>query len=402
MPIAEPATPKDALIEGSVVAQDSSRPLSAKRIPELDGIRGVAIFLILLWHFVGHPLKPTDAAALSPLWRMLGITWSGVDLFFVLSGFLIGGILLDERKSQNYFKTFYIRRACRIFPLYYLLLLSFFAADLVGLGQKSHELAWLFNNPMPGWSYLTFTQNILMTLKSTFGSGWLAMTWSLAIEEQFYLLLPLLIRFVPGKRLTWVLLAGVILAPLIRCALLYFERREALGAGYVMMPCRADALLLGVLGAYAVRVPRICELLSKHRTKVYVVFAVLLAGVVGIAYYSPHFISIEVTRWGRTWFALFYVVLLMIAVVYKDSLLAALMRSAWLRGLGLISYSLYLVHQIVLSLTLAFLFPNIGRTGLVMLLPTLVAFVLALAVSAALYQSVEKPFMRFGHKFRYA
>ena len=206
----------------------------------------------------------------------------------------------------------------------------------------------------------------------------------------------------PGKRLTWVLLAGVVLAPLIRCALLYFERREALAAGYVMMPCRADALLLGVLGAYAVRVPRICELLSENRTKVYLVFGVLLAEVVGLAYYSPHFISIEVTRWGRTWFALFYFVLLMIAVVYKDSLLAALMRSASLRALGFISYSMYLVHQIVLSLTLAFLFPNIARTGLVMLLPTLVAFVLTLAVSAGLYQSVEKPIMRFGHKFRYA
>lgn len=333
---------------------------------------------------------------------MLGITWSGVDLFFVLSGFLIGGVLLDERKSQHYFKTFYIRRACRILPLYYLLLLSFFAADQAGLGQKSRELEWLFTNPMPGWSYLTFTQNILMTLKATFGSGWLAMTWSLAIEEQFYLLLPLLIRFVPGKRLTWVLLAGVALAPLLRYALLYFERREALAAGYVMMPCRADALLLGVLGAYAVRVPRICEFLSKHRTKVYVVFGVLLVGVVGIAYYSPHFISIGVTRWGRTWFALFYFVLLMIAVVYKDSLLAALMRSPALRSLGFMSYSMYLVHQIVLSLTLAFLFPNIERTGFVMLLPTLVAFVLALAVSAVLYQSVEKPIMRFGHKFQYA
>jgi len=375
--------------------------VSAKRIPELDGIRGLAILLVVLWHFVAVPMKPATHSGFAPIWTLLGVSWTGVDLFFVLSGFLIGGILLDNRESQNYFKSFYVRRVCRIFPIYYLLVFAYFAVALVDFGEKAGELKPLMNNPMPFWSYVTFTQNLVMTHKTTFGCGWLAMTWSLAIEEQFYLILPFVVRFVPRNRLPWVLLGGAILAPCMRWALLYFERRDALAAGYVMMPCRADALLLGVLGAYAIRSPEICERLMKHRGRLYAGFCVLLMGIIGIAIYSSYFLSYNVTFWGRSWLALFYLFLLMIPVVYREGFLAAIMRTALLRKLGLISYGVYLVHQIVLALTLAFLFPGTERTAAALALPTLVAFILTIALALALYQFIEKPIIRLGHQFRY-
>ena len=98
---------------------------SKSRIPELDGLRGLAILLVLLYHFVSSPrIQP-------PLFhKLFAIGWSGVDLFFVLSGFLIGGILLDVRESPNYFRTFYGRRFYRIVPLYYLWIGAYFVIAL--------------------------------------------------------------------------------------------------------------------------------------------------------------------------------------------------------------------------------------------------------------------------------
>ena len=90
-----------------------------RRIPALDGLRGLAILLVLLWHYLQNLLRDELGPAAVQLKRALALSWSGVDLFFVLSGFLIAGLLLDHRGSERYFRTFYIRRVCRIFPLYY-------------------------------------------------------------------------------------------------------------------------------------------------------------------------------------------------------------------------------------------------------------------------------------------
>jgi peptidoglycan/LPS O-acetylase OafA/YrhL len=91
--------------------------MSGRRVPELDGIRGLAILLVIFWHYVSAPgaLMPNDTLG-GILFRVGALTWSGVDLFFVLSGFLIGGILIDAKASPSYFKTFYVRRTFRILP----------------------------------------------------------------------------------------------------------------------------------------------------------------------------------------------------------------------------------------------------------------------------------------------
>jgi peptidoglycan/LPS O-acetylase OafA/YrhL len=112
------------------------------RLPELDGLRGCAILLVVIWHYVSQPANPAPGTVLALLVQPFKIAWSGVDLFFVLSGFLIGGILLDHRSSPRYFKTFYIRRICRIFPLYYfwialyLLIPRFWATFNLALTRK--------------------------------------------------------------------------------------------------------------------------------------------------------------------------------------------------------------------------------------------------------------------------
>src|SRR5665213_604282 len=163
-----------------------------RRIPELDGLRGMAILLVMVGHYFSVP-GVGAVSLLNGYWFRLG--WTGVDLFFVLSGFLIGGILLDARGSSNYFKTFYARRFFRIIPLYYAWILLYvvlapvvrmFFSDRIGPVQRvdGSILAHLF-----------FLQNFHEFLKSGASFWWFSSTWSLAVEEQFYLVAPLLVRY---------------------------------------------------------------------------------------------------------------------------------------------------------------------------------------------------------------
>lgn len=118
----------------------------SKRIPQLDGLRGIAILLILIWHYVVCQVSYFPNLFCVQVIQALNFTWSGVDLFFVLSGFLIGGILLDHRKADNYFQVFYIRRICRIFPLYFLWM-AIFCVLKYGFPAVVNKgnLHWLFN-----------------------------------------------------------------------------------------------------------------------------------------------------------------------------------------------------------------------------------------------------------------
>ncbi len=252
--------------------------LSGKRIPELDGLRGLAILLVLLGHFFGGAIAvgPDSIWVYVPI--SLRLTWSGVDLFFVLSGFLIGGILLDHRGAANYYKVFYLRRACRIFPLYYLTLFLFFALVAFGASRIS---PWLFDKPLPSLAYLTFTQNVWSVwFVAHFGypAFWPGVSWSLAVEEQFYVIISAVVRKW-AESLPGVLIGVIILAPLLRifCYLTF-----PLGSliNYLCLPMRADALLLGVLAAYALRRDRPRQWIVSHSNALMIALAVLGGGLV--------------------------------------------------------------------------------------------------------------------------
>jgi peptidoglycan/LPS O-acetylase OafA/YrhL len=133
--------------------------------------------------------------------------WSGVDLFFVLSGFLIGGILMDARGSVSYYHTFYVRRFCRIIPIYYAWITAYIL--LVGLaGAKVQVLSNSGVAPplnLSIYSYYLFLQNLHIASLAGLAGAWFGHLWSLAVEEQFYLLAPLVIRFVAPRKLTSVL-----------------------------------------------------------------------------------------------------------------------------------------------------------------------------------------------------
>jgi peptidoglycan/LPS O-acetylase OafA/YrhL len=188
------------------------------RSDSLDAVRGTAIALVVGYHYWPRLEHASDI---------------GVDLFFVLSGYLIGGILLDNRQSPGSLSTFYYRRAFRILPLYWLLLAT---ASISAV--------------RPDWWFLTFGQNFEWIASNSFPVGDpLSVTWSLAIEEQFYLLLPALVWFLSSRWLVRALWTFVILAPVSRWAAFHFSA----SAVFLLLPCRLDTLMGGTLIACFVR-----------------------------------------------------------------------------------------------------------------------------------------------------
>jgi peptidoglycan/LPS O-acetylase OafA/YrhL len=354
-----------------------------KRFPSLDVVRGIAIIPVLLWHYM-----PRNAA-LTPQWLIdsTAMFWSGVDLFFVLSGFLIGGTLLQHVDSRNYYSTFYIRRAARILPLYLLLffllvVVIYWAPNFIKRTSGGH---------LPLWSYLTFTQNFLYAARERFHDPWIDVTWSLAVEEQFYIALSLLVRNLNRKKLA--ILAGglVLLAPILRFYSSHYM------VGYLLPLHRADSLMLGVLLALAWQSENGKEFLHQH-ARVFRWSCFLL--FLGAAYLTYRHTEIG-DALGHFWLALFYcnIVILALIQTYPERRLN-LFNNRILEWFGLRSYGLFLFHkpaQILIILV-------ITRYVQVDLSPWLIIgiYTVLLFVGAELsFRLFEKPIMVWGHRFKY-
>ena len=216
-----------------------SRPLTLvnTRLPALDGVRGVAILLVILHNQTGR--YPS-----LHLQQIFANGWMGVDLFFVLSGFLITGILVDSRQSEDYFKNFYARRCLRIWPLYYSLLFFMFVIVPVLLPSEAHTV---FDRSSPWWAYPLFLQNFLIPNPSG-ATGPLGVTWSLAIEEQYYLVWPWVVRYCSRSQVRSIALTVICLSPALRFYL-SFQHVDT----YSNVFCRLDGLMMGALLALIVR-----------------------------------------------------------------------------------------------------------------------------------------------------
>ncbi|MFZ0309494.1 MAG: acyltransferase [Candidatus Sulfotelmatobacter sp.] len=375
---------------------------SSTRIPALDGLRGIAILLVLIAHsfldihFSHHP-------GLNWLVRMSRLSWSGVDLFFVLSGFLIGGILLDARTSPSYFRTFYIRRAYRILPLYALVLAFAWLIFQAGrLGWLRGGWAELFSGPIPWWTFFTFTQNISMALAGRFaGRGGLSPTWSLAVEEQFYLTLPLVILYASKRRLVQIILVFIVGAAVLRVLVIVFFPGRIF-ATYALMPCRADALGLGVLAALAARERRTWSFLREHRAWLYggagILLAILL--VIDLSSFEPF----SGTLYGVEYsvLATFYASLLLIAITGTDSLVRIVFCNRVLMRLGLIAYGTYLFHRFTLRVCHLWLgSPRTSHATEFLAASIFLGLGGAILAAQLSWTWFEKPLVRRGHRYGY-
>jgi peptidoglycan/LPS O-acetylase OafA/YrhL len=343
------------------------------RLADLDAIRGIAIGQVLLWH-LWVPAFEKHAPFLA---RVLGLSWTGVDLFFVLSGYLIGGILLANQTAGNFYAVFYGRRVLRIIPLYILLIASYL----------------IFFKPDMIWPYLTFTQNFAWAsnkqIEFVWG-GWTGPTWSLAVEEQFYLVLPMLIRMTSPRRLPWILLMLCIAAPLVRCVAVLWLYGQPYAA-YLLMPCRMDALFGGVLLAWATRQPQFMDWMARRRRLVYLIIGILGAGIL-LLLLAPGRQDLSPLMWsvGFSWVAAFYAGILLLTVTRRrrSYLPPAIRPLCWL-GIG--AYSLYLFHRPIEIMTRA-VFSQVPAVPFV---ATAVSFVVALLC----WKMIERQCIAAGRRY---
>ena len=371
------------------------------RIPELDGLRGTAILLVIVCHYIAPASNHSLGFWPSRILNAFAAGWSGVDLFFVLSGFLIGGILLDARDSPHYFRTFYMRRFYRILPIYYSWTLLFAVAVLIAVnffpGRLPVASADLLRLPVQ----IFFLQNIFIAMPH-FQWIWFVVTWSLAVEEQFYLIAPPLIRFLSLRRLATALVFAIALAPLLRY-LLFVAWNPPSYLSAFLTPCRADAFSWGMLLGIAWRQPRFREFLRTRPVVLQRTFLFLFFGVAILLWWLAHpLLNIVTITVGFSWLAIFYSATLLLAISQPDSSIARIMRWRPLRWLGGISYCVYILHDAFNYFAHGILLhadPQIYNLAGVAV--TLLALVLTLAISALSWRYFESPLIRRGHNYSY-
>lgn len=368
------------------------------RVPQLDGIRGVAILLVVAWHYLGGPLGYHGGNANGGTLARgpLALCWCGVDLFFVLSGYLIADILLHARTATNYFSVFIIRRACRLLPLYAVTLLAFVVARNLLIDNVTLQPLFTPHSP-PDWTYLIFAQNLGMAGDHSFGPGWLAVTWSLAVEWQFYLAFPLLIRFAPPRILPWVAIGALLFGPLVRAVMPPV-------AGYVSLVSRADAFLAGALVAYLLRETAIVRVLVTELAWVKRVWCILVMGLALMSIRAEAFGA--VTPWygtfTHTWLALGFALTILIVLLDDRWWLTRTVCFAPVRYIGVVSYGIYLAHQPVNWLLHGLLNgsrPQVADGVGVGL--TLLAGLSSLLIATAAYLTFEQWFIAWGRQVRY-
>ena len=224
------------------------------------------------------------------------------------------------------------------------------------------------------------------------------MTWSLAVEEQFYLFLPFVIRVTPLKRLPWVLIPLIAAAPLFRAAF-YDPNRENI-AGYVLVFCRTDALLLGTMCAWFVRQPDAAARIRKALPALRIILLSAGGFVLLTSYTGQTSIS---WNGGFTLLALAFASWLLIALYDPQSFLARSMRLPLLRAIGLVAYGTYLIHNAVNGIFWSVLrghVPYFDRLSDIVLAP--IPLVASLAIAAASWRYFEKPIVRFGQRAQFA
>lgn len=320
-------------------------------MPELDALRGIACLMVLFFHGLGNRYVPEHLNTVERLFvRLCGYGFTGVNLFFVLSGFLITGILLETRQRTDYYRRFYIRRALRILPLYYGILLVVIVIWRAGLTDRPFS-----------WGFLGLSAIYLANMTPLFGVPIeFGVLWSLAVEEHFYLLWPTFVRRWKTRSL-FVLAFGLCLLALA-CRLIAFHLRYNVFGYYTWLVC--DGLAMGSLIAIAIR--------HYHQNRV------AMWKIAGIAFgYSILCFAIEkrvaLTLTGsalqisgiNAFFSFVLITFLLLGSRYA-------IRSRILEFFGDISYGVYLMHTLVFDV-----FDAMARRHFPVLAPEHLSFPLA-------------------------
>ncbi|HUR65405.1 MAG TPA: acyltransferase [Chitinophagaceae bacterium] len=366
------------------ITHHADRQASRDYYPALDGLRGVAILLVVFLHNFGFM-------------NYFFFGWLGVDLFFVLSGFLITELLLKTVGQPGFLKNFYMRRLLRIFPLFYLVLIIclFILPNIKSLninaGYYTQNQFWL-------WTYL---QNWLYVFKEPYGDKILLHTWSLAVEEQFYLVWPLLILLIRKPKYLLMIITTILIIVGIARYAIWSYKAEDLAYSSLYTFTRIDGLCIGAMVA-------LLQKINPGFLKKYTIYIVLLMAAINFGFYFINdrsgFTLPYLAFVGYTTFAVLFGILLYEAIRGESKIIQFLLDNRPLKFFGKISYGLYVYHWPVYILLFDFTRNWITNKDIISykiaeacsgVFVTLIAII----ISVLSYHYFEKPFLKLKAKY---
>lgn len=364
-------------------AQTAAKPYH----PTLDILRGLAILIVVFYHNFGSV-------------SFFRFGWLGVDLFFVLSGFLITDILLKSRDNKFYFRNFYIRRVLRIFPLYYLVLFLFFSLSPILFKQKGAETVFSYYQNNSAW-FWTYFQNWLMVKKGPPPVPFLSHFWSLAIEEQFYLFWPIMIFFIKKcETIKKIILALITIAVLTRFSVWVVYPHEV-EKFYCNTFTRMDSLLMGCF--LAVHLKQGKEIPTKF-------IQMIIAGFIALVIVSLLLFgnlrqdNMLFPTIGYSLTAAFFTSIVYLFLKYENRIIGWVKHLNVLRFAGKISYGMYVYHipiYLILSNLLSRAFISSSSLSIVdkPLFVSILSVLLTVIASTISFYVVERPILNLKKHF---
>lgn len=345
-----------------------------KHYNELDGVRAIAVIMVMFYHFFKDVDVQQDILILLKKISLFGKT--GVSLFFVLSGFLITRILLNTKQDDSYFKSFYIKRVLRIFPLYYFFLVIYYFVVPFFLNQSFAG----FSQQM--W-YWTFMQNFALTFD--WNSAGPIHYWSLSVEEHFYLFWPLIIYYCSLKNIKWVILLLCAISFIVRFILIKNHIEESL-----FTFARFDEL---AIGSFLAILELQNKLVKQNLKKFITVFIIFLIPLIYISLNNGNYSLLE--SCARYFvLAMVYGSFVAIAIIIEpENWLKKSLDNNTLKSIGKISFGLYVYHPICFDIIINYL--RITNLALTFVL----SFGLAYLVSILSYHLLEKKFLKLKTQF---
>ena len=347
-------------------------------LPQLDGVRGVAILLVVSFHYFGFI-------------KIFSLGWIGVDLFFVLSGYLITSRLYATKKEKKYFSKFYINRALRILPVYYLTLIFFYAGFNFLLSSKNLPYFSFYNRNW--WSFVLFFENWTF-INELPANRHLLHFWSLAVEEQFYLIWPLFLYIFLCKKnfytIIFLILAAIIT---VRC-FIYFQypKYEDYLRYFCNTFCRMDGF---IIGGYLFLIQQKTNL---KRIQFYLLIPFIII-VIGVCFTNTTQSNPFISTVGYTILALFFAGIINFITINPTSFLSRFFQAGWLKYLGRISYGLYIYHWLILLVLQSTLTPRLnillhGKEDINNWITLIISLIASLAISIISYTYFESYFLK--------
>ena len=383
-----------SLTSRPALEHDNSGASLRGHLPVLDGVRGLAVLMVLLFHFIGNT-QPTNGVE-RVIVAVTNYGSSGVELFFILSGFLITGILYDASNRPHYFRNFYMRRMLRIFPLYYgVLILVFFVAPLIP-ALHGPTLDYLVDRQAWAWLYGV---NIYIGLQGDWSFSYLEHLWSLSIEEHFYFVWPLVVLLLASRPRTLIAVSLTVSLGAMVARLIGSLMGLSWWTVYVLTPFRLDGLALGAFIAVMARQPGGQDRLVQTLPRVTVVAGALVVATFGWTKLVSHGGMEFVLPVRAALIEILLACLLFWAMVAPSrSATSRFFRCRTMVFLGTYSYGLYVYHHFIsyylmTNQTEFALAQRLGSHGLAVALQAAVGAAVSLAVAYVSYELFEKRFL---------